>query len=171
VTRVSRWRRDGRRFVQIRLDVPDIRTLNTAAPFAWSHYALEEGNDTRTFRQTVGPSALKPGTLRDFGWKGEELVTFRVHMPSRIVEHNARDIDSNEGSVVQRGNILAWEQLLTDRLDGRPIAIEVRMDRRSILYTTLWLFAGAFAAAVLLLCAIIWLTIRKGGREAAATGQ
>ena len=37
---------------------------------------------------------------------------------------------------MQRGNILAWEQLLTDRLDGRPIAIEVRMDRQSILYTT-----------------------------------
>jgi hypothetical protein len=55
----------------------------------------------------------------------------------------------------------------TDRLDGRPISIEVRMDRQSILYTTLWLFAGAFAAAVLLLCGIIWLTIRKGAREAA----
>jgi hypothetical protein len=41
------------------------------------------------------------------------------------------------------------------------------MDRQSILYTTLWLFAGAFAAAVLLLCGIIWLTIRKGAREAA----
>ena len=53
---------------------------------------------------------------------------------------------------MQRGNILAWEQHLTDRLDGRPISIEVRMDRQSILYTTLWLFAGAFAAAVLLLC-------------------
>jgi len=172
VTRVSRpWRRDGRRFVQVRLKVPDIRVLNTAAPFSWSQYALQEEADARVFRQTVGPSALKAGLLRNYGWKGQELVAFRVHMPSRIVDHNARDIDSNEASVVQRGNILAWEQLLTDRLDGRPVAIQVRMDRRSILYTTLWLFGGAFAAAVLLLCAIVWLTIRKGGREAAATGH
>jgi hypothetical protein len=172
VTRVSRpWRRDGRPFVQVRLKVHDIRVLNTAAPFAWSQYALQEETDTRVFRQSVGPSALKPGSLQNYGWKGQELVAFRVHMPSRIVDHNARDIDSNEASVVQRGNILAWEQLLTDRLDGRPLSIEVRMDRRSILYTTLWLFAGAFAAAVLLLCAIVWLTIRKGGREAAAAGH
>ena len=39
------------------------------------------------------------------------------------------------------------------------------MDRQSILYTTLWLFAGAFAAAVLVIGALIWLTARKGARE------
>ena len=85
----------------------------------------------------MGASALRPGTMQNYGWKGKELVAVRLHLPSRIVDHNARDIDSNEGSAVQRGNILAWEQLLTDRLDGRPISIEVRMDRQSILYTTL----------------------------------
>jgi hypothetical protein len=170
VSRVSRpWRRDGRRFVQIRLRVSDVRKLTTAAPFSWSHYALGEEQDVRVFRQDVGASALRPGTLQNYGWKGKELVAIRLHLPSRIVEHNARDIETNEGSAVQRGNILAWEQLLTDRLDGRPISIEVRMDRQSILYTTLWLFAGAFAAAVLLLCGIIWLTIRKGAREAATS--
>jgi hypothetical protein len=88
-------------------------------------------------------------------------------MPSRIVEHNARDVETAEPSSVQRGNILAWEQLLTERLEGRPITIEVRMDQQSILYTTLWLFAGAFAAAVLLLALIVWLTVRKGARDAA----
>jgi hypothetical protein len=170
VTRVSRpWRRDGRLFVQVRVKVHDIRTLQTAAPFSWSRYALGEENDRRVYRQTIGPSAFHPGSMKNYGWKGKELVAFRVHMPSRIIDHNARDIDTNEGSVVQRGNILSWEQLLTDRLDGRPIAIEVRMDRQSILYTTLWLFAGAFAAAVLLLGGIIWLTMRKGAREARAS--
>jgi hypothetical protein len=170
VTRVSRpWRRDGRRFVQVRVKVRDVRKLETAAPFSWSHYTLGEEQDARVFRQTMGASALRPGTMRNYGWKGKELVAIRVHLPSRIIDHNAKDIDTNEGSAVQRGNILAWEQLLTDRLDGRPIEVEVRMDRQSILYTTLWLFAGAFAAAVLLLCGIIWLTIRKGAREAATT--
>jgi hypothetical protein len=170
VMRVSRpWRRDGRRFVQVRLKVHDIRKLETVAPFSWSHYTLDEEHDQRVYRQTIGASALRPGTMQNYGWKGKELVTIRLHMPSRIVVHNARDIDTNEGSAVQRGNIVAWEQLLTDRLDGRPIAIEVRMARQSILYTTLWLFAGAFTSAVLLLSAIIWLTIRKGAKEAATT--
>ena len=168
VARVSRsWSRDGRRFVQVRVKVRDVRKLDAVAPFSWSRYSLGEEQELRVFRQTMGASALRPGTMQNYGWKGKELVAVRLHLPSRIVDHNARDIDSNEGSAVQRGNILAWEQLLTDRLDGRPISIEVRMDRQSILYTTLWLFAGAFAAAVLLLCGIIWLTIRKGAREAA----
>ena len=170
VTRVSRpWRRDGRLFVQVRVKVHDIRTLQTAAPFAWSHYALGEENGQRVYRQTIGASAFRPGTLQNYGWKGKELVAIRLHMPSRIIDHNARDVDTNEGSAVERGNILSWEQLLTDRLDGRPIAIEVRMERQSILYTTLWLFAGAFVAAVLLLGGIIGLTMRKGARQAAAS--
>jgi hypothetical protein len=63
---------------------------------------------------------------------------------------------------VYRGNILAWEQHLADRLDGRPVQIEVRLESESILHRTLWLFAGAFAAAVLTLAALIWWTMRRG---------
>jgi hypothetical protein len=168
VTRVSRpWSRDRRRFVQIRINVNDVRQLSSTGPLSWSRYAFLEEDQERVFRQTVGASALRAGTLQNVGWTGGELVAFRIHLPSRILYHNARDIETNRSSDVQRGNIVAWEQLLTDRLDGRPLAIEVRMDRQSILHTTLWLFAGAFAAAVLLLGALIWLTFRKGAKEAA----
>jgi hypothetical protein len=69
---------------------------------------------------------------------------------------------------VGRGNILAWEQHLSDRLDGQPITIAVRMESQSILYLTLWLFAGAFTAAVLTLIALIWWTMRRGRGEPAA---
>jgi hypothetical protein len=166
VTRVSRpWRRHGRRFVQVRLRVADVRKLREVAPFSWSTYELAEKDGLMVYRQTVAKSALQPGTLRNFGWSGGELVAFRLHMPSRIVYHNARDIATNETSDVARGNILSWEQHLTDRLDGRPISIEVKMDRQSILYRTLWLFAAAFGAAVLLIGAIIWLTLRMGAKE------
>jgi hypothetical protein len=106
--------------------------------------------------------------LQNFGWTGGELVAFRLHLPSKIVYHNARDLETNETSSIARGNILAWEQLLTDRLDGKPIAIEVRMDRQSILHRTLWLFAGAFVSAVLVIGALIWWTIRKGPKESEA---
>jgi hypothetical protein len=166
VTRVSRpWTRQGRRFVQVRVRVPDLRRLSQAAPFAWSTYALdqEKNNGVYVYKQTVGASALHPGTLKNVGWKGGELVAFRLHLPSRIVWHNARDLETNEPSSIARGNILAWEQPLADRLDGRPLAIEVRMDRQSILYRTLWLFAGAFAAAVALIAIVIWIAVRKGG--------
>jgi hypothetical protein len=156
------WRRRGRQFVQINLEIADIRHLNQSAPFAWSKYELTAGNGEHLFRQIVGPSALKPGSLKNVGWDGRELVAFRVHFPSRIVDHNARDLEKDEPTGIARGNILGWEQHLADRLDGREVKIEVRMESSSILFRTLWLFAGAFLAAVLTLVGFIWLTLRKG---------
>jgi hypothetical protein len=168
VTRVSRsWRRNGRRFVQIRLKTADVRKLSEAAPFAWSQYALTAAGGEHTYRQTVGRSALRPGTLTQVGWNGSETVAFRLHLPSRILEHNARDVDTDETNAVQRGNIIAWEQHLADRLDGKPVEIEVRMSSQSILFRTLWLFAGAFGAAVLVIAGLIWWTVRKGAKPGA----
>jgi hypothetical protein len=161
VQRVSRpWRREGRRFIQIRMEVPDIRKLGSTRPFGWSEYSLIQNADLHVFKQVVRgePRAAPSGV----GWNGRELVAFRLHLPSRIHYHNVRDAETNETGDVERGNILTWEQRLTDRLAGRPLEIEARMDRQSILGRTLQLFAGAFGAAVLLLGAIIWWTARRG---------
>jgi hypothetical protein len=166
VSRVSRpWRKYGRRFVQVRVQVSDVRQLTRSPPFAWSAYELADKDGQYVYKQTVTASALRPGTMKNVGWDGSELVAFRLHLPSRITWHNSRDVDTNEPSDIHRGNILVWEQHLTDRLDGRPLAIEVRMERQSILYRTLWLFAGAFIAAVLVLGALIWWTMSKGKTE------
>ena len=43
------------------------------------------------------------------------------------------------------------------------------MDSQSILYRTLWLFGGAFAAALAVLAFLIWFTMRKGAGEPATT--
>ncbi len=42
------------------------------------------------------------------------------------------------------------------------------MDRQSILHRTLWLFAGAFTAAVLVLVGLVWWTMRRGRESEAA---
>src|SRR5438552_1079154 len=82
--------------------------------------------------------------------------------------------DAGESRPASRGNILTWEQRLQQRLEGKPIAyaedrtpdvMEARTDRESILYRTLWLFGIAFAAALLVLAGLIWLTMRKGRDE------
>jgi hypothetical protein len=155
VTRVSRpWRRKGRRFVQVRLDVDDIRQLSSLAPFRWSTYRIDRDAETYTFRQTVqAPEASKAA---DVGWDGSELIGFRMHLPSRIVYHNA------PSKVVERGNILSWEQPLRERLAGKPIGMEVRMEAQSILYRTLLVFGGAAAAAMALLAAAIWWVWKRG---------
>jgi hypothetical protein len=170
VLRVSPpWRRAGRQFVQIRVSTSDIRRLSEAAPFAWSTYTFGPWNGHHTFHQVVGDSALRPGTLQNVGWKGGELVAFRLHLPSKIIAHNSRDVDTNQTLKTERGNILRWEQYLTDRLDGKKVEVDVDLESQSILYRTLWLFAGAFLAAVALLAALIWMTIRKGAKEETTT--
>lgn len=155
VTRVSRpWRRQGRRFIQIRIDVADIRRLGEAAPFAWTQYRFDIEEGLAVFRQTVGAPPDSPAPFP--GWDGDELVAFRLHLPSRIVYHNA------PSKRVERGNILAWEQPLRERLAGAPVAVEVRMEPASILYRTLVLFGLASTFGLTVLAAIVWWVWRKG---------
>jgi hypothetical protein len=90
-------------------------------------------------------------------------MAFKLHAPSKIRFQNVKKLDGTNGST-ERGNILTWEQTLADRRAGKPIDMVVRMEATSILFTTVWLFVGAFAAAVLVLVGLIWLTIRRGRR-------
>src|SRR6185503_5442774 len=90
VTTPTSSRRDGRRFVHVRIDVDDVRKLATAAPLSWSAYRFDRKNGLIEFQQTVGRPSGKP--IPNVGWDGEELVAFRMHLPSRIQFHNARDI-------------------------------------------------------------------------------
>ena len=131
VVRISRpWRRAGRRFVQIRLAVADVRRLGDVPPFAWSAYRLEPAGDFLIYRQTLGKAAG-----------------------------------------VERGNILVWEQRLADRLAGTPVAIDARVEARSILRTTLWIFGVSAAAAVGVMAGLIWWAVRRGRRASRATGS
>jgi hypothetical protein len=166
VTRVSRpWRRKGRRYIQVRLAVRDIRQLSKAGPFSWAQYQLTRTDGRATFTERVAGSRREPAP--EAGWDGSELVAFKLHLPSRIFFHNVRDLDTKQTGSVERGNILRWEQRLTDRLAGVPIDMEVRMDNQSILHRTLWLFAGAFAAAMAVLIGLIWWTVRRGRQRQA----
>ena len=168
IGRISNWTRRGRRFVGIHISVTDIRALPKVAPFAWSTYELREDGEQAVFRQTLSKPATAGAAT---GLTGDEIVAFRLHLPARIRFQNSRYLDRDESRPAARGNILTWEQRLRDRLAGKPIAyaedrrpdvMEVRMDRQSILYRTLWLFGIAFAAALLVIAGLIWLTMRRG---------
>jgi len=160
VGRVSAWRRQGRRFISVRVDVADIRQLSRAVPFAWSTYRLDHVGDSFVYRQVVDGSANTP--IGDVGWRGQELVAFRLHLPSKIDFHNAQDF--------RRGNILVWEQSLKDRLAGVPLAMDVRMEQTSILYRTLWLFVVSMLAALAVVAALIWWVISRAPAPPARMG-
>lgn len=147
VTSVTSSRREGRRYVHLRIDVPDIRRLSEAAPFAWSSYRFQETNAEFEFTQTLSAAAAQD--VGNVGWSGRELVAFRAHLPSKVTYENA-------AGQVQRGNIVAWEQPLADRLKGVALEAQVRMETESILYRTLALFGAMMAAVAVTFAAAIW---------------
>lgn len=153
VTRVSPYRRSGRRFVSVRMDVDDVRGLGETPAFAWSTYRFQAQDGLLAYEQTVGAAADK--AVGAVGWTGREVVAFRMHIPSKIRYHQ-KEIE------IGRGNILAWEQPLTDRLKGTPLSLEVRMDPQSILYRALFLFGGMFLLVAICFVLVIWRVRRAG---------
>jgi hypothetical protein len=156
---VKTSRRSNRRFVHVKLDVADIHRLSDASPFAWSTYNLTRDGAVYKYRQVVGPAAARE--VGDVGWTGHELVAFRLHLPSRIQYHN-------NGRPVERGNILVWEQPLSERLRGTRLALDANMDTESILYTTLWLFGWTFIAVAITFVLVIWWIFRRAPAQAPA---
>ena len=159
VSRVTQSRRANRRFVHVRLDVADVRRLGEAAPFAWSTYEFKRDGNLYVYRQTIGAAAGKE--VGNVGWAGEELVAFRLHLPSKVRYHNTTSDNP------KRGNIVAWEQTLAERLHGKPLGLDergldARMDPESILYWTLQLFGATFAAVAVTFGVVIWWILRRG---------
>ncbi len=154
VTRVSTSRRLGRRFVHVRVEVDDVRTLSTSPLFAWSTYRFDRGGGQHVYQQVVGAAARRE--VGQIGWTGAETVAFRLHVPSRIDFHNAGARN------LQRGNILVWERLLTSKLAGEVVDLQVRMQSSSILARTLMLFAASGLAAMSVLALVVWWVVRRG---------
>ncbi len=160
VTRVARTpslsRRSGRRFLHVRVDVDHVEQLTNAAPFAWSSYQLTRAGELVTFRQRIGAAAGKD--VGEVGWTGKEIVSFRAHLPSTVLYHNA----GADG--LKRGNILVWEQLLSDRVAGEPLELEARMESQSILSRTLLLFGGTAVVVAMCFALVIWWIVRRPRR-------
>src|SRR5215467_10760299 len=147
-------RRGGRRFAHVRLDVDDVKTLSQAPPLAWSTYTFAKDGDVFAYKQVVGQPVGKP--VGEVGWTGDEIVAFRLHLPSDVVDTNA----SAENH--KRGNILVWEQSLRDRLSGQPLTLEARIGSESILTRTLLLFGGTAVAVIMSFGFVLWLVMRRG---------
>ena len=162
VAQISQSRRNGRRFVHVRLDVDDVRRLGATAPFQWSRYEFRRQDDLYVYQQSIGASANK--SVGNVGWKGDEVVAFRLHLPSKIAYHNA-GVEN-----FKRGNILVWEQSLRDRLRGEPLVLDARMQTQSILYRTLLLFGATFVAVAIAFAAVIARVLRGGRKRAGRAG-
>jgi hypothetical protein len=159
--RLTLSRRDGRRFVHVSIEVPDVRQMPRQPMFAWSTYQFTRDSDSVVYRQHVGAPAA--GSAGAGVWTGREMVVFKMHIPSEIPYHNA------PSRKTERGNILRWEQPLAARLKGEPLDLEVRMEPESILYSTLLLFGLTIVAAAMTFAVVIWWIVRRGRDSEEAT--
>jgi hypothetical protein len=150
------FRRQGRRFVHVVVTAPRVGDLARVAPFSWSAYRFGPDGESLVFRQVVGRATAR--TTGDVRWTGGELVAFRIHVPSRVLFENAT-------SDVQRGNILVWEQALSDRIAGAPLDLHVEMESESILHSTLLLFVSTVVGVALVFAGAIWWAVRRGRWE------
>jgi hypothetical protein len=66
---------------------------------------------------------------------------------------------------VERGNILGWRQDTAAALDGGRLEFGATMGERSILSSTVMLFAGAVVLAVILLSIGLWAVVRQGRKD------
>lgn len=148
VESVTTSRREGRRYVHLRLDVPDIRKLSDAPVFAWSSYRYLEGDATFEFGQKMNDAVGKD--VGNVAWSGDELIAVRMHLPSVITFHNS------PSRRTERGNIVVWEQPLAERLKSTPLDIQATMEKDSILFRTLALFAAMGVLVIFTFIGAIW---------------
>jgi len=160
IVRLSR--RGGRPFIRVRVEVDDVRRLATLGPLSWSSYRFERRGEVLEYRQVVGAAA---GTsIPDVGWTGQEMVRFRVRVPSAIPFHNSPN-------AIARGNILQWEQSLATRLEGDELELQIDMEAESIFRTTMLLFGSTILAVAIGFVIVVWWAMRRGRRATSAGSQ
>ena len=161
VASVTTSRREGRRYVHLRLNVADIRRLGEAPMFAWSRYLFRNQDGQFEFSQTLQASAGQ--SVGNVGWDGSELIAVRLHLPSKVTFHNS------PSKTIERGNIIVWEQALSERQKSAPLEVVARMETQSILFRTLALFGAMGVLVVITFIAAIWFV--KTRQPGTGSGQ
>lgn len=159
VRRATVTRRSGRRYLFLAADFTDVNRLAGTPAFRDLHLGLSLEGD----RLLLGGTWLLPATVSRSEAPRDGLMAVRFHLPSRIYEHK------NAPLGVERGNIVGWREDVAEGLDGHPLEIGATMDSRSILGSTVALFATAILAALALLAAAIALVLRRGKTRAGAS--
>ena len=154
VSKVDVTHRGGRAYLFVRAAFDDVNKLAGTPAFPDLRIALRPSDG----RLRLQGAWRRPAAAAADGAADDGLMAVRFHLPSKIYQHE------NAAGGVERGNLLAWRQDVAAALRGRELAFGALMDRRSIFYSTVALFAGAVALAIALLGAMVWIVRKKGER-------
>jgi hypothetical protein len=159
VRRVTLTHRAGRPYLFVAADFTDVNRLAGTPAFPDLAVSLRpEGENLRLDGRWSRPTGLPevPAESRD------GLMAVRFHLPSKVYSHR------NAFAGVERGNIVGWRETIAEGLAGRPLEVGAEMDRRSILMSTVGLFAIAIVVALAIMATVLWWVIRKGRKARAA---
>ena len=152
VRRVTMTQRAGRDYLFVSADFDDVNRLTGTAAFPDLRLALRPDGDRLRLDGTWTPPPARGAPADD----GQMAVRF--HLPSKVYEHkNAMD-------GVERGNIVGWRQDVRRAIGGGSLAFGALIDRRSILVSTVGLFATAIVLALSILAGLILWVRRRGAR-------
>jgi hypothetical protein len=156
VRRVTVTKRRGHRYLFVSAEFPDVNRISFTPAFP----DLRVGLRREDGRLMLDGSWQRPIEALPGGEKDRDgLVAVRFHLPSKVYSHR-RAADG-----VERGNILGWRQETAAALDGGRLEFGAAMDERSILSSTVMLFAGAVVLAVVLLSIALWAVVRQGRKD------
>jgi len=156
VRRVTVTKRHGHIYLFVSAEFEDVNRISYTPAFPDLRLGLRrEGGRLHLDGSWQRPIEALPGGDGD----REGLMAVRFHLPSKVYGHR-RAADG-----VERGNILGWRQETAAALDGGRLEFGAEMDERSILSSTVLLFAGAVVLAVLLLAVALWAVVRQGRKD------
>jgi len=153
VQRVTLTHRAGRPYIFVAASFDDVNRL--AGTPAFPDLALSLRRDGEHLR-LAGTWRRPPGLPDPPPDARDGLMAVRLHLPSKVYAHR------NAFAGVERGNIVGWRETVTEGLAGRPLEIGADLDARSILLSTVGLFAAAILAAATLVAAILFWVVRAG---------
>ena len=156
VRRVDVTHRGGRAYLFVGAAFDDVNRIGGSPAFPDLRIALRPEDGGLRLRGTW----QRPATpVADTRAQADGLVAVRFHLPSKVYQHE------NAASGVERGNIVGWREDVAAALRGEKLAFGAVMDRRSIFYSTVGLFAGAVALALGLLAVMVYIVRKKGQRS------
>jgi 8-oxo-dGTP pyrophosphatase MutT (NUDIX family) len=154
VRRVTVTHRGGRAYLFLSADFEDINRLSSTAAFPDLQISLRPQGERLRLEGRWSSPARPPGPPVDsFG-----VMAVRFHLPSKVYGHD------NAAGGVERGNIVAWKQEVARALAGDGLAFGATLDSRSILWSTVGLFAAAIATGLGIIAAALFLVFRRGRR-------
>jgi len=156
VKRVTVTKRGGHRYLFVSAEFKDVNRISYTRAFP----DLRVGLRREDGRLMLDGSWQRPIEALPGGEKDRDgLMAVRFHLPSKVYSHR------HAADGVERGNILGWRQDTAAALDGGRLEFGASMDERSILSSTVMLFAGAVVLAVVLLSIALWAVVRQGRKD------